>query len=129
MGSVFGLTFRFSESGPNGMSHWRFVSRTPGKERNLQLLGRYDYQKPRTAAWRVADYIFPYTLTFTSTSDSLAYPRLGRWSLLALPLNVVLALVVLLFVPGAEGKRRWCAGILTLVCGVYAFIPSLVFRD
>ncbi len=129
MGSVFGLTFRFSESGPNGMSHWRFVSRTPGKERNLQLLGSYDYQKPRTAAWRVADYIFPYTLTFTSISDSLAYPRLGRWSLLALSLNVVLALVVLLFVPGAEGKRRWCAGILTLVCGVYAFIPSLVFRD
>lgn len=65
----------------------------------------------------------------TRTGERLAYPRLGRWSLLALPLNVVLALVVLLFVPGAEGKRRWCAGILTLVCGVYAFIPSLVFRD
>lgn len=132
MGSLFGLTFRISDAnaGASGGSHWRFVRRTPVQgDGELSLAGSYDYVKPRTTASRVADYIFPYTLSFTSTADSLAYPRIGRLSMLALPLNFVLALVVVLCLPSVGSRRRWCAAALTLICGIYAFIPALVIRD
>lgn len=65
-------------------------------------------------------------LTFTSLNDSLAYPRIDNFSWRALPLNVVLALILLLL-PHYSNKR-WGA-LLTLPLGIYAFIPFLLFRD
>lgn len=126
MGSLFGFTFRFSD--PDGVSKWRAVRRSPVGY-GLDLLGSYDFVRPRTAASKVADYIFPYVLSFTSTNDSLAYPRITRLSAYALWLNAVMALIVF-FLPVGDPKasKPWCVSILTLICGIYAFIPALILR-
>lgn len=123
MGNLFNFTFRITRG---DTTRWIAVERTP---EGYSLLGEYTYVAPRTTASVVADYIFPYVLSFTSTSDSLAYPRLGRWSARALWLNIVLALVLAFAVRRRRGALAWSGVVLTLVCGVYAFIPFIVLRD
>ena len=123
MGNLFNFTFRITRG---DTTRWIAVERTP---EGYSLLGEYTYVAPRTTASVVADYIFPYVLSFTSTSDSLAYPRLGRWSGKALWLNIVLALVLAFAVRRRRGALSWSGVALTLVCGVYAFIPFIILRD
>ena len=122
MGNLFNTTFRFSG---NGQSRWRAIERTP---EGYTLIGSFDRSAPRTDASVVADYIFPYTLSFVSTSDSLAYPRISRVSYKALWLNLALAL--LLF--GINRRRGVkCPGgpLLTIILGVYSFFPFLLIHD
>ena len=123
MGNLFNTAFRFSGTGE---SRWRAVERTAD---GYRLLGTYDYNAPRTAAAKVADYIFPFTLTYVSNSDSLAYPRLGRWSWHAIYLNLLLT--VILVATWRRRKDGWLyAGTLcTIVFGIYAFIPFILLKD
>lgn len=122
MGNLFNTAFRFSG---NGTSRWRAVERTA---EGYRLIGSLDRTAPRSTAAEVADYIFPYTLSFISTSDSLAYPRIGRVSYKALWLNVVLALL-LFGINRRRGVRCVGAPALTLILGVYGFIPFLLIHD
>lgn len=45
---------------------------------------------------RVAEWLFPFDLSFTSYDDQYVYPRLGRFSACALLLNVLLAVAYLI---------------------------------
>lgn len=123
MGNLFNLTFRFTG---NGTSRWRAVAR--GAD-GYELLGTYDFTQPRTTAARVADYIFPYTLSYVSNSDSLAYPRFGRWSWVAMYLNALLALLLLAANRRAKDPWTYAGAFITLFCGVYAFIPFYLLKD
>ena len=93
MGNLFNLTCRFTSQ--DGARWYALDADT------YKLLGSLDYRRPRTAASEIADYIFPFTLSFTSSYDSLAYPRIGRFSAKALPLWIAVAAVCLII-----GYRR-----------------------
>lgn len=95
----------------------------------LKMLGKYTVPKEYSASRAVSKYIFPYVLSFVSTNDSLAYPRLTDFSAKALPLNCVLALMLL--AAGIRRKdplRRWGA-LLTVPFGIFAFIPFIILTD
>lgn len=93
MGNLFNLTCRFTSQ--DGARWYALDADT------YKLLGSLDYRRPRTTASEIADYIFPFTLSFTSSYDSLAYPRIGRFSAKALPLWIAVAAVCLII-----GYRR-----------------------
>lgn len=95
----------------------------------LKMLGKYTVPKEYSATGAVSKYIFPYVLSFVSTNDSLAYPRLTGFSAKALPLNCVLALVLLF--PGMRRKvplLKWGA-LLTVPFGIFSFIPFMILTD
>lgn len=123
MGNLFNFTFRITRG---NTTRWIAVERGP---EGYRLLGEYTFNAPATAASKIADYVFPYVLSFTTTADSLAYPRIGRLSADALWLNVVLAIMLGLV---ARRRRSVFTGVgaaVTVVCGVYAFLPFLLFSD
>ena len=82
----------------------------------------------------VAELMSPYQSGFEKklhcgTNDSLAYPRLTGFSAKALPLNCVLALVLLF--PGMRRKvplLKWGA-LLTVPFGIFSFIPFMILTD
>ena len=84
-----------------------------------------------SASQKVASFIFPYELSFTSITDCYAYPRISDLSVKAFILNFVLALI--LFV--VMRRRRKSTGnvvvssVVTLVFGIFAFIPFMVIKD
>lgn len=86
MGNLFNLTCRFSTS--EG-SRWVAIDAD-----DYRLLDTLTYRRPRPRAAEVADYLFPVVLNYTSTTDSLAYPRLERVSAKALPLWLLIAAAV-----------------------------------
>lgn len=123
MGNLFNYACRISSEGE---SDWRAVARTP---EGYQLLGAYDFKKEPTTAAKVADYIFPYALTFTSHSDSLAYPRIVGVSFAAIYLNVLLALVLFVVIRRQKRCTPYLGCAATLVCGLFAFIPCYLLKD
>lgn len=95
---------------------------------SLSLLGKYEITKSASPVSKISSWLFPFTLTFSSTTDQYVYPRLN------LPqgygfviLNIVLAL---LMVAVDHFKRRRCVSgwVATLIFGIYAFIPLMIFR-
>lgn len=86
MGNLFNLTCRFTSK--DG-ARWVALDAD-----DHSLLDTLTYVRPRTRAAEVADYLFPVVLNYTSTTDSLAYPRLERWSAKALPLWILIAALV-----------------------------------
>lgn len=123
MGNMFNIAFRFSS---DSASHWRAVARD---NNGYKCLGSYDFTRERTTAARVADYIFPFTLSYTSNYDSLAYPRIARWSWQALALNILLMLVLVAAYRRSNRNTIIAMAAVTLVCGLYAFIPFMLLRD
>ena len=123
MGNLFNLTFRFTN---NGVSRWRAVERT---DNGYQLAGSYDYQKPRMATAKIADYLFPYTLAFVSNSDSLAYPRFVNISWYAIYLNLLLALMLLFVQRKDRNSWTYAGAAVTVFCGIFSFIPFILLKD
>ncbi len=85
--------------------------------------------QPQEERWtdRVARWIFPFELSFTSYDDEYVYPRLANFSAAALVLNLLLAGVYLLL------RRRQARQAVIPTCGVvllglFLFIPLLVIR-
>lgn len=127
LANLFNFTFRVSG---NGSSTWYAVERTPN---GYELLSALPNEAPRTLSAIVADYVFPFTISFISNMDSVAYPRIAFRSWHCLYLNVILALI--LIVPprsrNTNAPRRrpcWAGAVITLFCGLFSFIPSLLFR-
>lgn len=89
------------------------------------LVARRELSFPPTRAQRIAGYIFPFTLSFTSPYDNFVYPRIEGVSPRALILNVLLAALCLI-------KRGRKAGAIpaavTLLTGVYGFLAMMLFR-
>lgn len=123
MGNLFNYACRISGEGE---SAWRAVGRTAN---GYELLGAYDFKKEPTTAAKIADYIFPYALTFTSHSDSLAYPRIVGISFSAIYLNVVLALLLFVVVRRRKDGNPVVGSVVTLVCGIFSFIPFYLLKD
>lgn len=92
------------------------------------LLGRYAVKRPVAVSETVASYIFPYELSFTAITDCYARPRIDHVSWKVIYFNVLLAMIVM-----AVNRRRgrWCslAPVLTLVMGIYVFVPMLLIRE
>lgn len=95
----------------------------------LKMIGKYSAPKEYSAARAVSKYIFPYVLSFVSNNDSLAYPRISDYSAKALPLNIVLALVLLgIGLRRKDSLRSWGA-LITVPFGIFAFIPFMTLTD
>lgn len=121
MGNLFNLTFRFT--GPEG-TRWRSFDAD-----SLNLIGSLDFAREKSTASKVASYIFPFALTYTSIYDSLAYPRIINISLYALPLNILLAIYLLILGVRRKDETMKLGAVITLPFGVFSFIPFLLLQD
>ena len=94
---------------------------------DFSLLGKYQEQIEKSRFEAVSNYVFPFTLSFTSMTDQFVLPRIG-WPEggAFLILNVVLAVA---FVVAYRRCRKVAisGGIATLLFGVFVFIPLLLF--
>ena len=81
---------------------------------------------PGTAR-KIAEYIFPFSLSFTSYNDKYAYPRLEDISYKALILNIVLA-GVLVVIRRRKNKSLLLPALVTAVTGLYGFIAYLLLK-
>ena len=75
----------------------------------------------------LSEYIFPFKVSFTSYNDGWVYPRIGEFSLKALPLGLLLA-ILFLFVAKRQNRRKYPALLPVLVLGIYLFIPLLLIK-
>ena len=80
-----------------------------------------------STAQNMAEYIFPFSLSFTSYNDKYAYPRLEDISYKALILNVVLA-GVLVVIRRRKNKSMILPALVTIVTGLYGFIAYLLLK-
>ena len=95
---------------------------------DYSVMAVYDFVTPSTLSREVEKWIFPFTTTFTSADDKYVYPRIDHLSWRAVFLNVVLAIIVMI---AARGKNSRCTAgkvIITLVCGLFAFIPLMLMK-
>lgn len=94
-------------------------------------LAVYRVDNPQRLSEQVASYIFPFTLSFSAISDCYAWPRVENFSWHVIFFNIVLAAVLFLVYirrrlsPG----RRLVLCALTLVVGIYLFIPLIIIKD
>lgn len=80
---------------------------------------------------KVASYIFPYQLSFTSVSDCIVKPRIEMISWHACFLNILLGIIIFaMLIRRRRGIRcaASCAAI-TLVFGIFAFIPLIIIKE
>lgn len=78
-------------------------------------------------AQKIAEYIFPFSLSFTSYDDKYAYPRIEDISYKALILNVVLA-AALAWIRRRKNKSLIIPALVTVVTGIYGFIAYLLLK-
>ncbi len=120
MGNVFNWTIRISnESG----SRWYAIDND-----DYALLGTYSYEYEQSLLSKIEAYIFPFELTFTSTTDCWAYPRVLNLSWMALILNVVLAIAMAVVYRRCR-RKAITATVVTVVFGLFSFIPFMLFKD
>lgn len=94
-------------------------------------IGSYAFEYPVSASEKAEAYIFPFSLSFTSVNDCVAKPRFEDWSLKALFLNAALA-IVLAVVWRRRRHNAACTAscfAVTLVFGIFAFIPLIIIRN
>lgn len=94
-------------------------------------LGSFTCEYPESTSEKVEAFIFPFTLSFTSVNDCYAKPRFEDFSWKAIYLNIVLAIVLAVIC-----RRRRYSGIRTAICsfvtlvfGIFAFIPLILIRN
>ena len=120
MGNLFNWTIRVTnETG----SQWYAIDND-----DYRMLGKYTFCYETSLLSTIAMYIFPFELTFTSVGDCFAYPRILNVSWSALILNVMLAALA---VAVLRRNRRQAieAAAVTVVFGVFSFIPYLLLKD
>ncbi len=96
---------------------------------DFSLLGKYQETIGKSRFETAANYVFPFTLSFTSMTDQFVYPRIG-WpdGCAFMLLNVVLALVFA-FLYRRCRKVAIAGGVGTFLFGIFAFIPLILFTD
>ncbi len=94
-------------------------------------LGYYSITTTKSAVETTADYLFPFRLSFTDVSDCFARPRIEDISWHAIWIGIILALVTVII-----GRRRKLStkqitinGIVTVVFGIFAFIPVICIKN
>ena len=96
---------------------------------DYSLLGQYSLPYPTLAVETAASYIFPFELTFTSVSDCVAKPRLSGFSINAIYLIIILAVIMLLLLKGRSSKILIPSAAATLIFGIFAFIPLILTKE
>ena len=84
---------------------------------------------PSEVRWteKVAKWVFPFELSFTSYDDEYVYPRLTNFSVSAVVLNLLLAGIYLL-VRRCQMRDAVIPACGVVILGLYLFIPLLVLR-
>lgn len=84
---------------------------------------------PSEVRWteKVAKWVFPFELSFTSYDDEYVYPRLTNFSVSALVLNLLLAGIYLL-VLRRQMRYTVIPACGVVILGLYLFLPLLVLR-
>lgn len=95
---------------------------------NYNCLGRYTYMGAQDGSADIEKWIFPFTLSFTSRSDLYVSPRIGNISWHALALNLLLAIALTVARRRSPASRRASGFAVTLVFGIFAFIPLLLIK-
>lgn len=105
---------------------WTALDAQDGK---YSTLGVYTYTYPANRLAEIESWIFPFTVSFTSPLDLDVKPRFEGYSWNAMALGALLALVFL-FMRRRDSNRKCTAActLLILVCGLYAFIPLILFK-
>lgn len=96
---------------------------------DYSLLGEYSSHYPTLAVETAASYLFPFELTFTSISDCIAKPRLSCFSINAIYLNIILALIMLFLLKGRSVKILIPSTVAILIFGIFAFIPLILTKE
>jgi len=113
-GNLFNRLIRVSSE--NGVRWYALDTKTNN------LLANKTYPAVKTTSSAVAEYIFPFALTFISNSDSFGMPRLIKFSYLAIPLNIVLAIILFALFRKQNIRCATAASIVTVFLGIYSFI-------
>lgn len=82
-----------------------------------------DYQKQKSE--KIYKAVFPFSLSFTSHTDEWVKPRIGGFSVIALPFNLLLAAIGL-YIRRKCLKKAVPMGIAIALLGIFLFIPMLV---
>lgn len=92
------------------------------------LLGTYAKTYTPSAAQRAAQWIFPFSISFSSVDDSYAYPRIGDISYKALALNIILAIATYALLRRRKRSTSTSAicAVCTVIFGIYLFIPTII---
>lgn len=96
---------------------------------NYAPLATYSVSYPASGAEVAVGYIFPFELSFTDVTDCVARPRLDFFSWHVVFLNVVLALILLWVYRRQRASLMMAASGVTLICGIFSFIPFIIFRN
>lgn len=95
-------------------------------------LASYSKTYEESASQMVASYIFPFELSFTSVSDCYAFPRIECVSWHAVFLNIVLVLILLVVYRrrhNVTARELATASIVTVVFGIFSFIPFVLIKN
>ena len=96
-----------------------------------RLVG-YEKESEINTVAKIGSYIFPYTLSFTSISDCYAKPRIESLSLSALFLNFVLTVIIFVVYRWRRSEKVCSlvvAALVTVVFGIFSFIPFLIIKN
>lgn len=116
------FVWTFAVTGKNGTTVYAIDAET------YELLDKMFLPAPvATGAGKIADFLFPFRLAFTSSLDKEIYPHLNGFSFRALPLNLLLALLFFLF-RKKKGKTDAREILFLLIGGLYAWIGLSVFE-
>ncbi len=103
---------------------------------DLSLLASAEILHEPTVVERVAEYLFAFQLKFESPLHKYFEPEFSHFSLKALPLNLLLLCLLMLFYRQRRKRERWFswanfipALILMPLFGLFALIPCLIFFD
>ncbi len=96
---------------------------------NLRRLGEYSVVYGKSRVQEVSEYIFPFELSFTSSYDSYAYPRIEFVSWRALYFNLLLAMGIFIILRRRSRRYMITASVVTLVFGIFSFIPFALIKD
>lgn len=109
-------------SGNNG-SRWVAIDAD-----DYSHLASYSTEPVIPKAWEMADWIFPFELSFTSLTDCLAYPRIEFFSWKVIFLNFVLTLIMFFSPRHRPVWEHTAMTVATLLFGIYAFITFLIVK-
>lgn len=122
MGSIFNWIVRIAN---DDQIAWKVVDPD-----NYSLVAEYVMPQTQSKIEQIGAYIFPFTIAYDSLNDSFARLRVENFSLSALWLNLVLALVTVVVM---RRRRKQPIAVVAaaagvLVVGVFLFIPLLTLN-
>lgn len=96
---------------------------------DYSLLGSFETTYEDSTEETVAGYIFPFELSFTSTMDCFAKPRVEFLSWHFILLNFALAIAIVVIKRRRSRREMAVASVTTLIFGIFAFIPLVLIKD